>query len=225
MSLEGTSVAELARHCREETGKFVRGEPRDDSYCFELFARAIERREPPAWEAIVAQYRGMVIAAIKQHSAAALVGENDDFWVNRTFQRFWIALGRDRFGHFNGLPALLKYLKMCAHSVLMDEVRARRGAQLSSLEDLPPGAGQAVDAEDEAIGALSGVELWQVVKQVLPEESEWLVAYLSLARDLKPAEIQQRHQDRFATVADVYRIKRNVLDRLRRSAEIRAFIG
>ena len=41
---------------------------------------------------------------------------------------------------------------------------------------------------------------------------------------LKPAEIFQRHPHLFASVDDVYRIKRNVLERLRRNANIRAFL-
>ena len=223
MSLAATSTSELSRLCRDETTKFIHGEARDDSYCFELFARAIERREPLAWDAIMAQYRGIVLAYVRQHSASSLAGEGDDFWVNRTFQRFWMAVGRDRLGRFTDLPSLLKYLKMCAHSVLLDEIRARRGAQLTPLDDVPPGALRARDMEAEAVGTLSGADLWAAVRRALPDESEWLVAYLSLARDLKPSEIHQRHPDRYASVADVYRVKRNVLERLRRSAEIQAF--
>src|SRR5215204_4012907 len=83
-------LADLARRCREETLRFLRAEPRDDQFCFELFERAIARREHQAWEAIMGQYRGIVLAYVGQHSAAAMVRESDDYWVNRAFQRFWM---------------------------------------------------------------------------------------------------------------------------------------
>src|SRR5688572_209949 len=113
MSLIGMSLAELAGACREETNKFLRGEPRNDQFCFEIFERAIARRDQDAWESVIVQYRGIVVAYVGQHSAAAMVPEDDQFWVARAFQRFWMALSPDRFARFPDLAALLKYLKMC----------------------------------------------------------------------------------------------------------------
>jgi hypothetical protein len=217
-------VAELARRCREETMRFLRGEPRDDAFCFELFERAVTRREHDAWEAIMAQYRGIVLAYVGQHSAAALVREPDDFWVNRAFQRFWMAVGPDRFGQFTDLAALLKYLKLCVHSVLLDEVRSRRVSMTGSLGEVPETAPAPRDESDAVLGELSGQQLWRVIDNELQDEPERVVALLSFARDLKPAEIFSRHPALYDSVADVYRVKRNVIDRLRRSPEVRAFL-
>jgi len=217
-------LADLARRCREETLRFLRAEPRDDQFCFELFERAIARREHQAWEAIMGQYRGIVLAYVGQHSAAAMVRESDDYWVNRAFQRFWMAVTPDRFGRFPDLAALLKYLKMCVHSVLLDEVRARRAASISSLEDVPETIPEPRDAEGAIVGKLAGQELWKAVNRELQDEPERVVAYLSFARDLRPSDIFERHPTLYAGVADVYRVKRNVIERLRRSPEIRAFV-
>src|SRR5215207_7712621 len=178
-------LADLARRCREETLRFLRAEPRDDRFCFALFERAIADREHQAWEAIIGQYRGIVLAYIGQHSAAAVVHEPDDFWVNRAFQRFWMAVTPERFGRFPDLPALLKYLKMCVHSVLLDEVRARRAASVSSLEELWDVIPETRDAEGSVIGKLAGQQLWQAVNRELQDEPERVVAFLSFARDLK----------------------------------------
>jgi hypothetical protein len=224
MTMSGIPVAELARLCRAETAKFVRGQAWTDVYCFELFARAVVCRDALAWDAVIAQYRGIVLAYIRQHPAVALAREDEDFWVNRTFQRFWLAVGPDRFGRFPDLAALLKYLKMCAHSVLVDEVRSRRATDLVPLDEVPPQASTYEDAELLAVDELASNELWEAVKRTLPEESERLVAYLSLARAWKPSEIYARHNDRYPSVTDVYRIKRSVLERLRRSPEIREFL-
>jgi hypothetical protein len=222
--MSGMSVVELARRCREETVRFLKGENRDDSFCFEIFQRAVVHRDNDAWEAMVVQYRGIVLAYVAQHTAAALLRESDDYWVNRAFQRFWSAVGADRFGQFPDLAALLKYLKLCVHSVLMDEVRSRRAASLSPLDEVPESMPSRVDAEGSVLGKLNGAELWHAIERELNDEAEEKVVYLSFARDMKPADIVEHYPNLFASVADVYRIKRNVIERLRRSAEIRAFL-
>lgn len=222
MWLADASINELARRCAEETVRFVRGEPRDDTYCFELFARAVVQRDDGAWAAIVAQYRGIVLAYVGQHAAAATLHEPEDFWINRAFSRFWTAVGADRFAQFPDLPALLKYLKLCVHSVLMDELRARRNAW-TSLDEMPESTPSRESDEHDVLGRLASEQLWATILREMQDETERIVARLSFARGLKPAEIYEQEPGRYVDVADVYRIKRNIVERLRRSPEIRAF--
>jgi DNA-directed RNA polymerase specialized sigma24 family protein len=218
------SVPDLTSRCRDETARFRRGEPSDERYCFELIRRAVCNRDDAAWQVVLAQYRGMVLAWVRQHTSAAALGEEDDYWVTSAFERFWAAVGPTRFGAFPGLAAVLRYLKMCTHSVLIDETRARRHTEVTSLEEAEQEADGQADLETLALGTLAGRELWSTILRVLTEEVDRRVLYLSFASGLKPGEIHERHPDLFATVADVYRIKRNALDRLRRSAEIRGFL-
>jgi hypothetical protein len=222
MSVGNLSVMELARRCREETLRFLGGQDRDDAYCFEIFQRAVVKRDDMAWEAILNQYRGIVLAYVGQHTAAAMLRESDDYWINRAFQRFWSAVGPERFAGFPDLPALLKYLKLCVHSVLMDEIRARRAE--SSLDEVPENTPAKTSAETSVLGRLAGEQLWAAIVRELQDEAEQRVAFLSFARDMKPAEIAGRHASLFESVADVYRIKRNIIERLRRNPEIQAFL-
>lgn len=214
----------LAHRCREETLRFLRGEDRDDSFCFQIFERAVVQGDSDAWEAIVVQYRGIVLAYVAQHTATAMLRESEDYWVNRAFQRFWAAIGPDRFGLFPDLPALLRYLKLCVHSVVLDEVRARRAGSITSLDEVPDTMPSRTDAEHNVLAKLAGEQLWAAIARELQDEAEEKVIFLSFARDMKPAEIVGRHPELFASVADVYRVKRNVIERLRRSAEIRGFL-
>ena len=62
-------LAQLALQCREETEKFLRREPSRDLFCLEIFRRAICDRVQPAWAAVFAQYRGMVLAWVRRHPA------------------------------------------------------------------------------------------------------------------------------------------------------------
>lgn len=223
--LRDVSLAELGRRCREETLRFLRGEPRDDAFCFEVFERAVVRREDEAWTTIVAQYRGIVLAYVGQHSVAAMIREPDDYWVNRAFQRFWSAVGPERFGQFPDLAALLKYLKLCVHSVLMDEIRARRASAAYSLDEIPETAPGPTNAERNVVGKLAAEQLWAAIASELQGEAEQVVAYQSFTRDLKPSEIFARFPQLYASVAEVYRIKRNLIERLRRNPRVLAFLA
>src|SRR5437763_15100906 len=102
----------------------------------------------------------MVLAWVRRHPAAATTGEDDDYWINRTFERFWRAIGPDRFDHFPGVADLLTYLKTCAHSVLLDEVRARKQAQFEPLPEAAEDEDEPIGVADVAVSSLVGRELW-----------------------------------------------------------------
>jgi hypothetical protein len=213
----------VAQSCRREAARFTRGEPHSDVYGLELLRRALTEGDLAAWIAFVAQYRGIVLASIRRQSAFSLVHEDESFWVDRTFERFWMAAGRHCLDRFPTLTAILQYLKMCAHSVLMDEVRAQRPSQHVRLEDTPETGAQIENVESMVLGEVAALELWQVIMAELQSEPERLVARLSLTGDLSPRQIQQRYPEWYADVTQVYRVKRNVFERLRRSARVRAF--
>jgi hypothetical protein len=217
-------LAQLATQCREETEKFLRRELSRDLFCFEIFRRAICDRDEPAWATVFAQYRGMVLSWVRRHPASAGMQEDDMYWVNRTFDRFWTAVGPERFGAFVGMAALLRYLKLCGHSVLLDEVRARGPGRSDALDDRVAESLATPDVADAAVGQLAGSDLWAVIVAETQDEAERRAAYLCFVLDLKPREVQERYPELYATVDDVYRIKRNLLDRLRRNPRIRAFL-
>jgi DNA-directed RNA polymerase specialized sigma subunit len=106
----------------------------------------------------------------------------------------------------------------------MDELRARRASIASSMSEVPETAAATDNSERSVVGKIAGAQLWEAVLTQLQDESERVVAQLSFMRDLKPSEIFDRHPRLYESVADVYRIKRNVIERLRRSPEVRAFL-
>jgi hypothetical protein len=64
--------------------------------------------------------------------------------------------------------------------------------------------------------------LWQVILEELNGEDERVLIYLAYVQGMKPSEISSRQRQFFPTVDDVYRIKRNVLERLRRNRRLQA---
>src|SRR5262245_22072900 len=211
---------------RAEMGKRQRGLPFSDDFGVELFRRAVAERDAGAWEAVVQQYYGLVKAWVRGHPAYVPSRTDADEIAMCAFARFWGAVGPERSARFVELGALMRYLKLCTHSVLLDEVRALSRIPESSApeRDAEEVAGEQ-DSEALIVDRMSAAQLWDVIKGSLEDEAERLVVYLSFALDLKPGAIHERHPDRFEGVADVYRIKRNAIDRLRRSPELRALVG
>src|SRR5579884_3178820 len=222
--VEQLSVNELARCCSEETNKFLRQSVSNDRYCLELFRRAIVRRDEDAWACIYQQYAPLVLTWVNQHqSAASLLGQDGGApLVNAAFAKFAQALTPAKMDNFDSLAAVLKYLKMCVHSVIADEVRSRQARQyeetLEAIEQEP----STDDPAEDVISGLSIQSLWQVIQEELNGEDERLLIYLAYVQGMKPAEICAHQRQLFPSVEDVYRIKRNVLERLRRNRRLRA---
>jgi DNA-directed RNA polymerase specialized sigma24 family protein len=151
--------------------------------------------------------------------------------VTCTFERFWQAVGPDRFERFRDKGALLSYLKLCAASVVLDEARRRRRpVEILSLDQLSDHTGEATqvpgrapDPEFVSVARMEREDLWAAVRRLLPAEAERRVVYLRFALGLTPQEIVRQCPERYSTATEVYRVTRKALNRLRRSPQIRGF--
>lgn len=220
--VEQLSVNELARCCSEETTKFLKQSASNDRYCLELFRRAIVQRSDDAWACIYQQYAPLVLTWVNQHqSATAMLGQDGSAsLVNAAFAKFAQALTPAKMDNFDSLAAVLKYLKMCVHSVIADEVRSRQARQYEETLELIEHEPSTDDPADDVVSTISAQGLWQVIQEELNGEDERMLIYLAYVHGMKPSEISIQHNKLFPSVEDVYRIKRNVLERLRRNRRL-----
>lgn len=225
-AIEQLSVNDLAHHCMEETNKFLRQSISNDRYCLELFRRAISRRDEDAWTCLYQQYAPLVLTWVNQHQSATSLPSPDGGapLVNAAFAKFSQALTPAKMENFISLAALLKYLKMCVHSVIADEVRSRQSHQYEEALDALKQEPSADDPAEDVIAHLSAQSLWQVIQEELNGEDERLLIYLAYVQGMKPGEICAHSRHYFPTVEDVYRVKRNVLERLRRNRRLQALL-
>ncbi len=215
---------ELRLEAQAQEVKYSRGEASDDAAGLELFRRALDEDDKHAWHAIVDIYRGLLISQAGRRVVRGLVIEDDGFCVDRAFQRFWRANRGGRVHDFGDLASILKYLKMCLGSVLLDEARARRRQAWVSIDDVAPETCISGDPSAEAIARVARRDMWSTIDLELADASERLVARLSFIGGLTPREILARHPEKFHDVFDVYRTKRNMIERLRRSLVLRQMI-
>lgn len=221
------NLEDVADHCAHETRLFFQRQIYDPRYCFELFRRAIVERNQRAWELVYNQYRLLVTGWVHRHPAFSVTGEEVQYFVNRAFEKMWVALTPERFGRFSNLKSLLRYLQMCVHSVILDHVRATEQPILDAQPKVSPDEDRMRDpiVEQQALERVCNQEFWDEIKGRLGNEKERLVIYGSFFMALKPRELYAQFKDKFCDVSEVYRVKENVLARLRRDTELKNLFG
>ncbi len=209
------SLAALEKCCQQEMANYRKGEAYDDRYCLEIFHRALKKQDDQAYELLVSNFRGMAIGWLRSHPLydSAMRYESEDNYVIEAFARLWKAR-HDKSTNFETLGAALFYLKRSLHTAVQDTLRFY-DKQIAQLPE--PGTG----SPDEPVAREEndGRELWEVIASLLPTAREKDLAYLLYHCNLKPREIMQRCPGKFSNVSEIYRLRRNIIDRLERNKD------
>jgi DNA-directed RNA polymerase specialized sigma24 family protein len=211
--LNGATIADLAGNCREQTERFLRGEQSLDVYCFELFRRAIVDRDDAAWTAVYNQYAGIA----RRWFGTKMDPEEG---LPAAFERFWRAIDGEKFARFGTLAGVLSYLRMCVHTTAIDHARAGRVSEGQQSLDSAIAIISPENVESSVAENVDGASFWRRIISALDDERAIRVLHLSYVIGLTPREIVARHAHEFPNISTVYQIKRNALDRLRRSPAI-----
>lgn len=208
--------AQLAAYCQD-----VQPGGSHEPFCFELFRRAITEGCSLCWHYLYNQYYPLVRYWVSQ-----CVSSEPDVIEDLTqdaFLTFWRFYTSGKLACARGLQDILSYLKSCAASAT---VQARRKASRKPLEvQLDE---QAIDtsislqsAEVGVLGQINFQNIWAAVEACCNDERDRLIVHFVLLAGLKPRCLAARFPDLFPDVSEVYRVKRNLIDRLRRDPTIR----
>ena len=212
------SLTEIRQLCAQESQRFFLKQAHDPRYCFELLRRAIVQRDETAWAHVYEQYHALVERWVWRCPSFPLTGEEASYFVNRAFEKFWLALTPAKFGRFADLKSLLQYLQMCVYSVVTDYMRLKEQAlqlQAVELDDKDVGV-QANRPEDLASRQMRRERLWQLVEERCSNEQERLAVYGLFLLALKPRQVQAEFPEVFGSGREVSQVKENLLARLRR---------
>jgi len=209
-----THLSTLADLCSKELMLHRRREPADDSYCLEIFRRAMVQHDDQAWSTVQKCFGEIVRIWVRSHTSSdiALLHDTEENYVAQTFSRFWYAV-RDQRLEFATLNSALSYLHATLNGLIMDTMRVHFRSREVSLPE--PGLSQEPVAEDID----DNPTLWESLRSLLPDERERRVTYLLYYCGLKPREIVSRFPIEFDDVKEVYRLNQNVIERLRRNRD------
>jgi hypothetical protein len=225
ISPQDLPLADLAQRCEQETKLFFKRREHNTVFCFELFRRAIQGRDSSAWGNIYPCYSALVSSWVSQHPGFPSTGETVEYFVNGAFGKFSTTLTRERFQGFSDLGSVLRYLKLCVFSVIVDYNRLAEQGSLYSLDEAAEKATEESSPEEQVMDHAGQQALWEKIGERLDDEKERLVMQGIFVWDMKPGELYDQMPTTFANVDEIYRIKQNILARLRRDPEIRKLLG
>lgn len=215
--LPGLALDELARHCAQQTDRYRRRLDHDLRYCLEIVRRAIRRRDDQAWEIFEEQSRAQVASWVRRHPGHDQCGESVDDLIRNAFEKLWQTFSSDlsKLDRFTSYQGWMKYLQMCVHSVVVDALRSSRPLQ-EIPEDIP---------FQPPRTSTSARELWDYVSRQLKDDKERWVIEAFLLYGTEPQGLFKQFPSRFESVKEIYRIRQNVLARLRRDSTFRDLFG
>jgi len=127
------------------------------------------------------------------------------------FERFWQATVQQRIV-FKTLGGALAYLRASLYGAILDTLRTYSRPREVSLPE--PGEVGEPQVKDQA----ASLELWEVLRSMLPSEREQRLAYLLYHCGLGPREIVRFCPQEWNDVQEIYRLRRTILERLLRNA-------
>jgi hypothetical protein len=211
---QALSVSTLVEQCQQEIQAYRRGEPSNEAYGLELLRRAIMQGDQAAWEGIQQCLGEMVRGWLRCHSSreAACRWESEENYVAMAFERFWQATVQQRVA-FESFAGALSYLRASLHGAILDTLRAYSRPKEVSL----PEAGES----DEPYGEdqTGSSEVWEILQTMLPNGREQRLAYLLYHCGLKPREIVRFCPQEWSDIQEIYRLRRNIIERLLRNAD------
>lgn len=218
-ALDALSAVELRHFC----SKRVQGQDLHESYCYELFRRAIVLQDQHCWAELIEQYKNLVYSWLRPFMPTGTLGETtvEEMGI-RVFTKFWQFYNQAHLQEARGLASILDYLKSCVRTCILEEERARQRHARHMLEMQAEQHETGRHVADEALHNLHRDQLWKLIRESCKDEQEQLIAWLTFQSGLTPREILALHPQQFNGVEEVHTMKRNLLDRLRRNKELRA---
>jgi DNA-directed RNA polymerase specialized sigma24 family protein len=203
------SLNELTDCCLSEIQQYHAGKSHDDRCCLEICRRAMLQNDSRAWEVLMQRFHGMVLSWVRRHPQreAACTIDSEENYVALTFERFWKVTVRNKNLEFTSLGAALVFLRACVNSVIIDTLRGQREVPI------PEGFERVAPEPDESY------QRWEIIRSFIPSEREQRLAYLLYYCGFKPRQIVQFFPREFNDVHEIFRLTRNILDRLRRNKE------
>lgn len=185
---------------------------------YDLFRHAIVDRSDDAWRMIYTHYRPLLVAWSRQSHARTPSCEAAEDLADRALARAWAALTPERFAQFSSLPALLGYLRTCVSATVIDSSRIEvtRDRAYQKLESRGVASPEQIVVDDAVRTAL-----WKAIAPLVTSEREYIVLIESYVHALAPRQIQARHPSCFADANEVYGVKRNLINRLLRSRDLK----
>lgn len=202
------ATAALADHCVHEIDLYHRGELQSDTYSVELFHRATLQDDQDAWQAVQQclseTVHGWLDCHPQRETACRL--DKEERYVTQAFVRFYQATVHQKVA-FNTLVDALLSLRAYLNGAILDALRASS----RSREMLVP---RHSEAERSGVTSSKQSEVWDMLKNMLPDVREQRMVYLLFHCGLKPKDIVCNYPQEFQDVEEISYLRRRLIQQL-----------
>lgn len=215
----------LTQYCQEQNQRFkTASHNSDERYCFELIRRAVYRIED-ADIYFFEVYRPWVSNKI----AARCPGEPElvaDL-SQEALLRFFKYVTPETWNRFANLPPLLAYLGKCGETSLLNHWRNVTNRQkledaFTETEDVSAPIPSERPTESKVTEEHFAQLLWRCVQRNCKDLNDLFLAKQLWLYGVKPQDLSKHYADRFPKLEEIYKRKRNLLDRIKRDSECEA---
>lgn len=189
----------LEDECKKEISKFHTSNNRASPACYELFRRALSDDDMLALQLIMELYNLQMRNWVTKHDCFWLMNEPAEDLISIAFSKFYFKVKGDTFKNFPSVGALLKYLKLCVHSAIMQAFRKNSQVVIEPIEfaESVRIVGHANKKSQEF------KDLWEYICSIVTDPVDRLLMRCAFVYDMKPAEITNRYPEHWETARDV----------------------
>jgi len=202
------STAALLDHCVNEIVLYHRGEVQGDTYCVELLRRATLQNDQDAWQALQQCLSETVRGWLDchPHREIACRMDKEEHYVTQAFERFFQATVHQQIV-FSTLAAALLSLRTYLNSTLLDALRVSSRSRKIML------SGRS-EAEQSRLSCLKQNEVWEMLRNMLPDMREQRLVYLLFHCGLKPKDIVRTYPQEFPDVEEISGLRHRLIQLL-----------
>jgi hypothetical protein len=202
------STAALLDYCVNEIVLYHRGEVQGDTYCVELLRRATLQNDQEALQAVQQCLSETVRGWLDSHPHREIACRMDkeEHYVTQAFERFFQATVHQQIV-FSTLADALLSLRTYLNSILLDALRVSSRSRKIML------SGRS-EAEQSGLSCLKQNEVWEMLRNMLPDMREQRLVYLLYQCGLKPEDIVHTYPQEFQDVEEISCLRLRLIQRL-----------
>jgi hypothetical protein len=180
----------------------------------ELLRFAIAHSDQGSWAGFQQCLEETVLNWLHEHPGREAVcrGLCEKHVVAQAFERFRQAADQAQIA-FQTQVVMLVYLRASLNGVILDILRTL--SRPKGVSRLVPGLAGEPRMEDQ----IDSNEIWEVLQSLLPGARERRLAYLLYHCGLGPQEILHCCSQEWSDVQEIYRLRRNIVERLLHHAD------
>jgi hypothetical protein len=191
-----------------EINRYNQGERQSDTYCVELLRRATVQDDLEPWQALQQCLGETVLRWLDDHPRRETVYrlDKEEHYVTQTFERFYQATVHQQVA-FSTLADALLSLRAYLNSIILDALRA--SSRSSGILVPRPN-----DVEQSGVTSSKQSEVWDMLKNMLPDVREQRLVYLLFHCGLRPKDIVRTYSQEFQDVEEISCLRCRLIKRL-----------